>query len=467
MDIATNICLNLLFVFVLTLDPPQIRIGLVDSSGANFVTISNGSVVLVSSNNIMSLWCDFNIKPTIDSCGWYRPNTDSNYYCADYQSPCPSAPGLSDWEVTMPTPTRDMCQLQAGPLNTPTDTGAWRCALSTRNATQSASVIRKDVTIPEIEWSPVPEITVWEGDLVTLSCGANVQINKMPKMYWSVGGLRYEGNCSVRRLTSQGMDVSTWRVENVLTYSAKLQHSKSNVQCKVLIKDDLNYTIRVPSGIYNGMTVLPRPGPSPFSTHGLSDWEIALIVVGVLVFVSVVIAISVVICFCFGLLCFSGRKKKSGRSDFRQNGVRDSTSSSRRSKVRSIVQYVDIDDLDKDKPIYINGYSSSPKAFKEKRKSSTKSPSFMKNIKSFDDKFSQDSTNVFTYEGGDSRSGSLSSIVSSEDSEDGEHVGSVFSRLGDKFSGLARIYTEDREESMSDATSDKTVVPGPGVESWV
>ena len=211
--------------------------------------------------------------------------------------------------------------------------------------------------------------------------------------------LRYEGNCSVRRLASQGMDVSTWRVENVLTYSAKLQHSKSNVQCKALIKDDLNYTIRVPSGIYNGMTVMPRPGPSPFSTHGLSDWEIALIVVGVLVFVSVVIAISVVICFCFGLLCFSGRKKKSGRSDFRQNDVRDSTSSIRRSKVRSIVQYVDIDDLDKDKPIYINGYSSSPKAFKDKRKSSTKSPSFMKNIKSFDDKFSQDSTNVFTYEG--------------------------------------------------------------------
>ena len=57
--------------------------------------------------------------------------------------------------------------------------------------------------------------------------------------------------------------------------------------------------------------------------------------------------------------------------------------------------------------------------------------------------------------------------MSNEDSEDGEHVGSVFSRLGDKFSGLARMYTEDREESMSDASSEKTVVPGPGVESWV
>ena len=57
--------------------------------------------------------------------------------------------------------------------------------------------------------------------------------------------------------------------------------------------------------------------------------------------------------------------------------------------------------------------------------------------------------------------------MSNEDSEEGEHVGSVFSRLGDKFSVLARMYTEDREESMSDASSDKTVVPGPGVESWV
>ena len=67
---------------------------------------------------------------------------------------------LSDWSVTMPEPDlpQDICQLQAGPLNPIMDTGIWKCALSTKHATQSASLVRRDVTIPEIEWSPGSEV---------------------------------------------------------------------------------------------------------------------------------------------------------------------------------------------------------------------------------------------------------------------------------------------------------------------
>lgn len=437
----------------------------------------------------MSAWCDYDVADTRpDACVWYRPGSfrynlirrhdtliisnqpeynDSLFDCFSSCTPerCPHIPGMSAWRVTI-AGSGTRCDLQVGPL-TSADTGAFSCSLVTINATKKAVIIRQDLETPELEFDPGPDITVTEGDLVRWTCEATVKVNNVPTMYWRLGPSSLPGNCTVTKLGEED-GVASWRMTNVLDYTAMAVDSKQGLRCLASIKDDLNNSVIVNSDIYYGMTILPRPGPQPKPRHGLKDWEIALIVIGVLLFVFIIVGL--ILCFCFGLFCFAGQRKKSGKVDKKQSTIVRpgpvQVSSVRQSKVRPIVQYVDIDDLD-------SNHSSSKITGNKKRGHHQPQPS----LDAQDDKnYSQDSPTMFHYEGGDSSSGSLSSIVSSEVSDEDEpHISTKLARLGDKFSGLAKLYTEDTEDVMdteSDTSSDRTVVaredvPVIGFESWV
>ena len=379
---------------------------------------------------------------------------------------CPQVPGLSYWSVTMPG-TR--CDLQVGPL-TSMDTGNFSCSLVNHIVTNKAVIIRRDLEIPRLEFDPGPDVTLTEGDLIRWTCQATVKVNNIPSTYWRLGHSSLPGNSTVTRLGTED-GVTKWAVINVLDYIASEVHSRQGVQCLASIRDDLNNSVIVNSDIFYGMTVLPKPGPQPHSRNSLKDWEIALIVIGVLLFIFIIIGL--ILCFCFGLFCFGGHQKKSGKVDKKTSSmVRPGpvqVSSVRQSKVRPIVQYVDIDDLDSNhSSLKITGNKNNPRG----------QPPPSRDAQD-DNNYSLDSVTKFHYEGGDSSSGSLSSIVSSSEAsdEDEPHISSQLARLGDKFSGLARLYTEDTEEDTvmdteSEASSDRTVVareavPVTDFESWV
>ena len=115
----------------------------------------------------------------------------------------------------------------------------------------------------------------------------------------------------------------------------------------------------------------------------------------------------------------------------------------------------------------INGYNGSPKP-KPRRYEAIK-PKVVK--KEPDANFAADDVKHYCEEGRGSDAGSLSSIVSSEGSESEveTHISNILARMGDRFSVLARLYSEDKEDSssVSDTSSDSTIVPAPGSESWV
>ena len=197
----------------------------------------------------------------------------------------------------------------------------------------------------------------------------------------------------------------------------------------------------------------------------LRDWEIALIVIGCLLIILLIIA-GIVLCFCFGLLCFDRNEKRKLRRKSKASYHSSSSKSSVKSqRPKPIIHYVDIDDVDR-KPS-INGYNGSPKP-KPRRYEAIK-PKVVK--KEPDANYAPDDVKQYSEEGHGSDAGSLSSIVSSEgsQSEVETHMSNILARMGDRFSVLARLYSEDKEESssVSDTSSDSTIVPAPGSESWV
>ena len=203
------------------------------------------------------------------------------------------------------------------------------------------------------------------------------------------------------------------------------------------------------------------------SSLSLRDWEIALIVIGCLLIILLIIA-GIVLCFCFGLLCFDRNEKKKWRKKSKESFHSSSSSKSsvKSQRPKPIIHYVDIDDVDK-KPT-LNGYSGSPKP-KPRRYEAIK-PVVAK--REHDENFAKDTVKQYNDEGRGSDAGSLSSIVSSEGSESEveTHISNILARMGDRFSVLARLYSEDKEESSSsgsDTSSDSTIVPAPGSESWV
>ena len=60
-----------------------IRIGVGDETGGVESEVNNGSDVFVINNSVMRVWCEVSAPPadtdqslTLDTCLWYRPNTD-------------------------------------------------------------------------------------------------------------------------------------------------------------------------------------------------------------------------------------------------------------------------------------------------------------------------------------------------------------------------------------------------------
>ena len=189
------------------------------------------------------------------------------------------------------------------------------------------------------------------------------------------------------------------------------------------------------------------------------DWEIALIVIGCLLIILLIIA-GIVLCFCFRLLCFSGNKK----IIIGQDKIIPSNNSSNGSvkRPKPIIHYVDIDDVDKkasEPDISIKGYSHSPKF----RRYEELIDINRDNVGGH----STDDVRHYAEEGGGSVAGSLSSIVSSEDSETDTHISNIMARMGDRFKVLAKLYTEESSSDSDTTSSDSTIVPGPGSESWV
>ena len=314
---------------------------------------------------------------------------------------------------------------------------------------------RRDLAAPRLEFSPPPSLTVTAGDVVRLQCGADTTVNTPPSAAWTIAGrrplvgvqcyFRYNGvtmtgadlgpgNCSV---TSTGEDqetgLATWRLDTELAWVAAEADTRAAVQCVLGLEDDLGNRVLVYSDIYTGLTVLPRPGPG--TRRGLRDWEVALLVVGLLL---LFIILAILLCFCCGWLCFAATRK-SDHADSSSDkkapaSVSSAASSVRKDKVRPIVQYVDID------PGPPPARPPPPQLHPG-------------------DLGAEDSVRVWREEGGGSLASSLSSLVTTSSSGDedaaDQRLASMLARLGDKFSEVARIYAEDGSSEDSDSTKVK------------